>query len=86
MTYNGIGIATPRGTGTNGFVQKALGALQRPSQTYEQRRDWNDQSAGNLSSSTARHIDPALLEHERKRAVEVALTDWAEAEGIYDRE
>jgi len=83
MTYNGIGVSTPRGTGTNGYVQRAMGALQRPTKTFEERRARN---YGDAAGFLTRRVDPALAEHERKRAVEVALTDWAEAEGIYDRQ
>ena len=29
--YNGIGLATPRGSGTSGFIQKNLAFISRPS-------------------------------------------------------
>ena len=60
--YNGIGVRTPRGTGTNGFVQRnfAQVKIQRRVEapiTLEPRK----QTGGNQ----------AILEHERKRQIEI---------------
>ncbi|GLB33552.1 putative cwf21-domain-containing protein [Lyophyllum shimeji] len=62
--YNGIGLATPRGSGTNGYVVRNLSTLR----TYErQDRD----SAWDAAPPKHREPDAAILEHERRRKVEV---------------
>ncbi|KIL63412.1 hypothetical protein M378DRAFT_79669 [Amanita muscaria Koide BX008] len=63
--YNGIGLATPRGSGTNGYVVRNISVLRK----YESSRD--RQSAWNAPPPKHREPDKAILEHERKRKVEV---------------
>lgn len=84
MTYNGIGVATPRGTGSSGYVTRALGTLTHQRATFEERRALQ-QSRPLGDSGAARIVDASVVEHERKRAVEVRLTDWADEQGIYDK-
>ncbi|KAH8830674.1 hypothetical protein DL96DRAFT_1593913 [Flagelloscypha sp. PMI_526] len=62
--YNGIGLTTPRGSGTNGYVVRNLSAL-RPHE--------KDRNANNWDVAPPKHREPdqAILEHERKRGVEV---------------
>jgi hypothetical protein len=86
MTYNGIGIATPRGTGTSGYVQRALGSLSHERATWEERKAQQSRAAfGGDAAQMVRHVDPGVIEHERKRAVEVRLTDWADEQGLFDK-
>lgn len=33
--YNGIGLATPRGSGTSGYIQKNLSSKPKPKQNRE---------------------------------------------------
>ncbi|KIO02816.1 hypothetical protein M404DRAFT_69312, partial [Pisolithus tinctorius Marx 270] len=63
--YNGIGLTTPRGSGTNGYVQRNLSAL-RVHQTPADRA-----AAWDIAPPKHREPDAAILEHERKRKVEV---------------
>ncbi|KAG6832912.1 hypothetical protein H0H92_004796 [Tricholoma furcatifolium] len=63
--YNGIGLTTPRGSGTNGYVVRNLSAL-RSHQTSQDRA-----SAWETAPPKHREPDEAILEHERKRKVEV---------------
>lgn len=84
MTYNGIGVSTPRGTGSSGYVTRALGTLTHQRATFEERRALQ-QSRPLGDSSAGRIVDASVVEHERKRAVEVRLTDWADEQGIYDK-
>ena len=79
--YNGVGVSTSRGTGTNGYVQKNLSYVRS-------RRDdikhWK-LSQSETSSSTFHEPDMALLEHKMKRRVEVLLVplrDKLEEEGL----
>lgn len=63
--YNGIGLTTPRGSGTNGYVQRNLSAL-RVHQTPADRA-----AAWDIAPPKHREPDAAILEHEKKRKVEV---------------
>jgi hypothetical protein len=74
-----VGLATPRGSGTSGYVQRNLAHMKpRDMAAPYMRRD----------SETLRHKqrqpDKGLLDHERKREVEVKvfeLRDKLEEEG-----
>ncbi|PWN42248.1 cwf21-domain-containing protein [Ceraceosorus guamensis] len=65
--YNGVGLKTARGSGTNGYVQKNLSALsngrERSLRDRRDDRDWSD--------APSRKPDAGILEHERKRKVEL---------------
>ncbi|KAK7060340.1 acetylornithine aminotransferase [Paramarasmius palmivorus] len=63
--YNGIGLTTPRGSGTNGYVVRNMSALR----SYEPARDRAD--AWDAKPPQHREPDEGILEHERKRQVEV---------------
>jgi serine/arginine repetitive matrix protein 2 len=63
--YNGIGLTTPRGSGTNGYVVRNLSALR----SYQSPQD--RQAAWDTAPPKHREPDQAILEHERKRKVEV---------------
>ncbi|TFL05589.1 hypothetical protein BDV98DRAFT_493276, partial [Pterulicium gracile] len=63
--YNGIGLTTPRGSGTNGYVTRNLSTL-RSHQSQEDR-----ESAWSVAPPKHREPDQGILEHERKRKVEV---------------
>ncbi|KAJ3038491.1 RNA-splicing factor [Rhizophlyctis rosea] len=73
--YNGIGLSTARGSGTNGYVQRNLSAL-RP-------RDKQPHQAPNFSDdreppSLLRKPNQDILLHERKRQVEVQCLELRE--------
>lgn len=57
-----VGLTTPRGSGTSGYVTRNLSNL-RP-------RDAREPPAANDSFTTQRKPDAGILEHERKRKVE----------------
>ncbi|CDS02953.1 hypothetical protein LRAMOSA00355 [Lichtheimia ramosa] len=66
--YNGIGLSTPRGSGTNGYVQRNLSFVKAP------RPDRNlDRSVNDLKSPAPAIKQPNkdILLHDRKRKVEV---------------
>ncbi|PFH52662.1 hypothetical protein AMATHDRAFT_109206, partial [Amanita thiersii Skay4041] len=63
--YNGIGLTTPRGSGTNGYVVRNLSVL-RKHESFQDR-----QTAWDAAPPKHREPDAAILEHERKRKVEV---------------
>eukprot|EP01117_Protostelium_nocturnum_P012494 TRINITY_DN4605_c0_g1_i1.p1 TRINITY_DN4605_c0_g1~~TRINITY_DN4605_c0_g1_i1.p1 ORF type:complete len:241 (-),score=93.65 TRINITY_DN4605_c0_g1_i1:147-869(-) len=77
--YNGIGITTPRGTGTSGHVQKNLAHINKnrikPPIIQERK-----------SQPIQKKANEEILEHERKRQLEVQVFDWAKKNGFLDRE
>ncbi len=75
--YNGIGLRTVRGSGTNGYVQKnrSYVAAPPPAQlTHAQQRDVNMRAQLQLSKKA----NGEMLEHERKRRVEIKVAEFEE--------
>ena len=62
--YNGIGLSTARGSGTNGYVQRNLSHL-KPT-----KKSFFDYTV-NTTESTGHKVNPDLLEHDRKRQIEI---------------
>ena len=66
--YNGIGLNTVRGSGTNGYVQKNASYV-RPK---KERIDYNTEEQIQKSEAlTRREPNQGILDHERKRRLEV---------------
>ena len=83
--YNGVGVGTSRGTGTNGYVQKNLSYVQ------SRRDDIKNWKLSQLESSVSTFHEPdvGLLNHKLKRRVELLLLplrDKLEAEGFDEDE
>jgi hypothetical protein len=71
--YNGIGLLTPRGSGTSGYVQANKFNLRgRP-----QQRVMEDRSA--LQGPEQKRANQAILDHNRKRDIELKLTELADS-------
>lgn len=79
-----VGLSTPRGSGTSGYVQRNLSVLKTRDQSYGQpypdpKKDLPRQ----------RKPDQEILDHDRKREVEVKvfdLRDRLEEEGVDEDE
>ena len=74
-----VGLTTPRGSGTSGYVQRNLSSLRPPSQNIRTNSDRSYETA-----ARPRQPDAEILAHDRKREVEVkvfALQDRLEDEG-----
>ena len=74
-----VGLSTPRGSGTSGYVQRNM-AHMRPRDTAAPYTPRDSDSMRHRP----RQPDQGLLEHDRKREVEVkvfALRDQLEEEG-----
>ncbi len=71
--YNGIGLTTPRGSGTNGYVQRNLSYV-RP-HLVRQTIDHNTGKTAKQEFSPAiiQQGNEEILEHARKRQIEVKL-------------
>ena len=74
--YNGIGLSTPRGTATNGYVQRNVAYRRKPGKSFEVEE---------FQAPKIRKPNKDILEHQRKRAVEVKLIEWAEENQIYEK-
>ncbi|KAJ2701965.1 RNA-splicing factor [Coemansia sp. IMI 203386] len=80
--YNGIGLNTPRGSGTSGHVVRNASAL-RPRQSEgigHKRYSYADER-----SQKTKPIDQGIIEHERKRHIEIKcleLQDELEDKGL----
>lgn len=73
--YNGIGLPTPRGSGTNGHVQRNW-ALVKPrdrDKTYK-----SEQELATLDAASNRQPNKEILDHERKRKIELKCAEFAE--------
>lgn len=73
--YNGIGLQTPRGSGTNGHVQRNF-AFVKPSRDTANYRDEAD--SAKLEATTNRTPNLEILDHERKRKIEVKCAELEE--------
>jgi hypothetical protein len=72
-----VGLSTPRGSGTSGYVQRNLSYLKPRDRPAPYNPD-------DYQKYRQREPDPEILEHERKRAIEVEvfeLRDQLEDEG-----
>ena len=70
MSYNGIGLQTTRGSGTNGYVQSNKFFRQR---SRLERTEWRDLKSIHGSGPAQKKPDEAILEHNRKREIEMKL-------------
>lgn len=67
--YNGIGLTTPRGSGTNGYVQRNLSFVRKTKEKIKEQSN---------EDTAVRAYDPALVEHERRRQIEVRCLELRE--------
>ncbi|KAG2379238.1 hypothetical protein C9374_007377 [Naegleria lovaniensis] len=66
--YNGIGLTTPRGSGTNGYVQRNYSAI---SHHKERKKDHRSSEKKDLSKIKTENVELRL--HEEKKKVEIEL-------------
>lgn len=79
--YNGIGLITPRGSGTNGFVQRNFATIRNRKERVEYK---TDADLARLDRSLNKQPNREILEHQWKRAIElkcVELQDKLEEQG-----
>lgn len=74
--YNGIGLSTARGSGTNGHVQRNLSLL--PSMKHAGNKMRID-DVRTYESPTSRKKDQSLIDHDNKRKIEVKLLEFADS-------
>ena len=79
--YNGIGLETARGSGTNGFVTRNLAFIKNKKTRIEYK---GEDDLKRLDRELNRQPDQGILEHEKKRQVELKcleMQDLMEKQG-----
>jgi serine/arginine repetitive matrix protein 2 len=66
--YNGIGLLTPRGSGTSGYVQTNKFNLRVQPQLIVEERD-------NQRGPKLRKANADIIEHNRKREIELKVEE-----------
>ena len=66
--YNGIGLQTARGSGTNGYVQRNLSSVRSNKPKHATN---SDETLSKFESEYVREPNLEILEHYRKREIEV---------------
>ena len=73
--YNGIGLQTARGSGTNGFVQRNAAFIRTRKDKVEYRSE-ND--LAKLEKSIHKAPNKELMEHQWKRKIELKCLELKE--------
>jgi len=73
--YNGIGLTTARGSGTNGYVQRNLSFINKlkPKVDYK-----TEEEISKLEESLNRPPNQEILAHQRKRQIELKCFEMRE--------
>ncbi|ORY10548.1 pre-mRNA-splicing factor CWC21 [Clohesyomyces aquaticus] len=74
-----VGLSTPRGSGTSGYVQRNMSLLKARDNAAPYPKDWEQMK------HRQRQPDQEILEHEQRREIEVKvfeLRDKLEDEGV----
>ena len=84
--YNGIGLATARGSGTNGYVTKNLSFVRVVKEKQEYKPP--DEEAKKLELIINRKGNAEIIAHEKKRKIEIKCVEMREmmAEEGYSEE
>ena len=73
--YNGIGLTTARGSGTNGFVTRNLSHVKN----IKDRVDYkSEEQIKILEADLNKKPNQEILDHERKRKVELKCMEMQE--------
>lgn len=92
MSHNGIGLQTPRGSGTSGYVQKSLSERRNEGFRHKREREADEENRkqAKLRIQTARKGAGAeITAHNRKRWIELKcleLRDDLEDQDVDDEE
>jgi cwf21. len=74
--YNGVGLPTPRGSGTSGYVQKNLAYVNKTTSKMQFQRELEAINANPPKPPKQRN--KAILEHDQKRQIEIQLMVFKE--------
>lgn len=74
MSHNGIGLQTPRGSGTSGYVQKSLAGNRSEGHRRKREREFEEEKRkqAKLRIEEARkNAGAEIVAHDRKRLIEL---------------
>ena len=71
--YNGIGLTTARGSGTNGYVTRNLAFVHN---TKDRVKYKTEEEIQKLDSLSQRKLNLEILDHERKRKLELKCLEF----------
>ena len=69
--YNGIGLTTVRGSGTNGYVQRNMAHVSR--QRVDRQKSVDKAPSKHAALRDPRKASAEIMDHKRKREVEVKV-------------
>lgn len=69
--YNGVGLPTPRGSGTSGFVQQNRAFVSRPRTWLDFKKEFEQIKAN--PPKPPKKPNAEIIEHEQKRQIEIHL-------------
>lgn len=75
VMYNGVGLATARGSGTNGFVQRNFALVRNAHQKMDYK---TEEEIKKSEAALSRTPNQDILAHERKRQVEIKCFEMQE--------
>ena len=75
--YNGIGLTTVRGSGTNGYVQKNLSFVRNHKDNKVKYKTEEEIKKAD-SAAGSREPNRGIMDHERKRKLEVKCMELEE--------
>ena len=84
--YNGVGLQTARGSGTNGYVQTNMAFIRK---SRLETKVKTDEDIRKMEAMLNRKPNQEILSHQAKRKVEVKVLELREAmeeDGKYDEE
>lgn len=73
--YNGIGLQTARGSGTNGYVQRNLSFIRNQKDRVDYK---SEEELKKLEQSMIKTPNKEILDHDRKRKVELKCLEMQE--------
>ena len=73
--YNGVGLATARGSGTNGFVQRNFAAVRNRSEKVDYK---TEEEIAKMDAAMNKPPNQEILAHKRKRQVELKCVEMKE--------
>jgi len=73
--YNGIGLQTVRGSGTNGYVQNNLSFVKNTRDKVKYR---DEDELKRLDAQVNREPNVEILDHQRKRQIELKCAEYEE--------
>ena len=68
--YNGIGLETARGSGTNGYVQRNASFVRAKRDRVDYK---TEEQIAKAEALTRREPNQGIIDHERKRRLEVRI-------------